>query len=436
MDSLLAVRVKDGIFVGNVAASRDPGFLGTNKVTHVINCAGMETGNTFQAYGMHYLQLHWRDAPGVQVIDASTGEGRTVKQLREFIDKPLSKGECVLIHSIFGVNRCCVAAASYLMSKYKLPYDIAVSYLQAAHPDMNIKPYFSRQLRSLSKRVSSPSLKGLLSTEYDMSTVEPDVLVLRNTYLNSLGLQHVKNAALRNAVEAEAAKKRHAKKKVLTFAKVLEQPQPQRGLSLLPDKNQATVGILQRKDPPLVDSGVPITPNPVIKTAHQAHPSPPLRVASPCPDEQSGFVEVTNLGIGTRGRQDIQMQSPFALHVERKGSPPPQGFSRCFDSPEPMKRRQRIKTQTKNSFVTKRQQMYESNLRNPAVDTGGGDALSLGAIGFDVSGDSMQVSLHRPQQPRARRPVTTKVHRPQTVPSFFTLLRAGPSCPPLFFSKI
>jgi hypothetical protein len=35
-----AIKIKDGLFIGDELASKDLEFLVTNKVTHVINTAG------------------------------------------------------------------------------------------------------------------------------------------------------------------------------------------------------------------------------------------------------------------------------------------------------------------------------------------------------------------------------------------------------------
>jgi hypothetical protein len=40
-----AVRLVDGIFLGDVYASMDSSFIYLNKITHVINCAGKEIDN-------------------------------------------------------------------------------------------------------------------------------------------------------------------------------------------------------------------------------------------------------------------------------------------------------------------------------------------------------------------------------------------------------
>ena len=43
--ALGAIRLCDGLYLGDVYASKDTHFLMMNKITHVINCAGKEVSN-------------------------------------------------------------------------------------------------------------------------------------------------------------------------------------------------------------------------------------------------------------------------------------------------------------------------------------------------------------------------------------------------------
>ena len=217
---LVAVRIKDGLFVGNQTSSQDNEFLFMNKVTHIINCAGSETPNLYQQANIHYLSFHWRDLPNTVLFDA---EGRNVRQIVDFIEKGLDKGECVLVHSVLGVSRSCAVVAAYLMQKYGWSLDNTIAFMRTAHPDMDIKPYFLRQLGILARR---------LELEYDIFHPEIDVdsfaldneqWMLRNTYTNSLGFDHVQNGDIRKVVieyeerERQAAASRPPKKRI-TFS--------------------------------------------------------------------------------------------------------------------------------------------------------------------------------------------------------------------------
>ena len=194
---LVAVRIKDGLFVGNQTSSQDDEFLFMNKVTHIVNCAGSETPNLYQQANIHYLSFHWRDLPNTILFDA---EGRNVRQIFEFIEKGLEKGECVLVHSVLGVSRSCAVVAAYLMHKYGWSLDNTVAFMRTAHPDMDVKPYFLRQLGLLARRLELEH--DIFHPELDVSrfALDNEQWMLRNTYTNSLGFDHLRNNDIRNAV--------------------------------------------------------------------------------------------------------------------------------------------------------------------------------------------------------------------------------------------
>ena len=40
-----AVRLIDGVYLGDIFAAKDGNFIYTNKITHIVNCAGKEIEN-------------------------------------------------------------------------------------------------------------------------------------------------------------------------------------------------------------------------------------------------------------------------------------------------------------------------------------------------------------------------------------------------------
>eukprot|EP01063_Lacrimia_lanifica_P029804 TRINITY_DN460_c0_g1_i1.p1 TRINITY_DN460_c0_g1~~TRINITY_DN460_c0_g1_i1.p1 ORF type:complete len:409 (+),score=103.23 TRINITY_DN460_c0_g1_i1:97-1323(+) len=372
MQPLLAVRIKDGIFVGNVTAASDASFLSMNKVTHIVNCVALEVGNTFQSCGIRYLPLPWRDAPGAPLLEISSSEARTLRQLREFIDNCLAQGECVLIHSILGVNRGCVAAAVYFMSKYKWNFDTVVQYLSTVHPYMGIKPYFNKLLRSLSKRVSASSNMNILSAADTADhRTDPEQQLLRNTYLNALGMSHPKNTELRRAVaEADFAllqeKKSEKTTKKLKFTSTLvEEFEPDAEPVSQYDKSATAQPILTKKgtDPPV--------------------PAPPQS-----PARQFGWAtaKVTGRASPSPGRASPskqQKQNNLNLYCFE----PSDGFERKAPRAQPRVKVDRgARGEKTNGRRSLRQQLYKELAKGEMLEEAvqGGDGLSLCAIGLDM----------------------------------------------------
>lgn len=169
---LLAVRIIDGLFIGNAISSQDDEFLFSNKVTHIVNCAALDVPNVFTDHGILYLSFPWRD--GSVILDP---QNRKISRIAKFMDKAFEKGECVLLHSLHGISRCCVIACAFLMYRFDWSLEDAYNFVKINHPDMEIAPQFMIQLKNYAKSKSpNPEGKPPLS----------ECLLLKNTFVNSL----------------------------------------------------------------------------------------------------------------------------------------------------------------------------------------------------------------------------------------------------------
>ena len=54
-----AIKIKDGLFMGDEYSAQDLDFMVTNKITHIINCAGKQIPNIWESIGMIYLTFPW-----------------------------------------------------------------------------------------------------------------------------------------------------------------------------------------------------------------------------------------------------------------------------------------------------------------------------------------------------------------------------------------
>ena len=101
-----AVRLIDGLYLGDVSASKDANFLQLNKITHVINAAGSELQNndTFfnktngskMTLGLKFLSFYWVDNDCQLIFDE---HDRVPVEIVKFIDEALTNGTSVLIYS-------------------------------------------------------------------------------------------------------------------------------------------------------------------------------------------------------------------------------------------------------------------------------------------------------------------------------------------------
>ena len=56
-----AIKIRDGLFLGDQFAAQDLEFVVTNKVTKIINCAGKQIPNHWESIGIAYLTFPWFD---------------------------------------------------------------------------------------------------------------------------------------------------------------------------------------------------------------------------------------------------------------------------------------------------------------------------------------------------------------------------------------
>lgn len=188
-----AVKLKDGLFFGDSSAAQDVEFVMANKVSRIVNCASRQVFNQFELAGIEYLSFKWEDNDIQEILD---GQDRVVNHVTQFIDEVLVKGESVLVHSQRGRSRCVTILAAYLMKKYRWTCNKSLQYIQARRKDLAVKPGFHRQLLEFERRLAMrvgilsndwrtiPALKRhSVTDQYDPN----EDLILRNTYLNSLG---------------------------------------------------------------------------------------------------------------------------------------------------------------------------------------------------------------------------------------------------------
>lgn len=179
-----AVKVKDGLFVGDELAAQDLEFVVANKVTRVINCCGRQVPNHWEPIGVIYLTYYWVDADNQIILDQ---RDVVPNEVFRFIEEALEGAESVLVHSVRGQSRSCCLLSAYLMKKYSWGLRKTMEFLSSRRPDLNLKPAFLQQLSGYERRLMSQSKVpfSLDWNEGDFSRLECEELLLRNTYINS-----------------------------------------------------------------------------------------------------------------------------------------------------------------------------------------------------------------------------------------------------------
>ncbi|CAD8118164.1 unnamed protein product [Paramecium sonneborni] len=179
-----AIKVKDGLFIGDELASKDLEFIIQNKVTRIVNCAAKQLLCVFENYGVSYLKFNWLENDQ-QILFPND----TVNEIYQFIEQAHKNGESVLIHSVRGQSRSCCALAAYFMRKYKWKLYKTLEFLNSRRPDLEIRASFYHQLTQLESKLNKKGEGGLSSSwlpheEQDLP-LEEDEKLLRNTYINA-----------------------------------------------------------------------------------------------------------------------------------------------------------------------------------------------------------------------------------------------------------
>ncbi|TNV72288.1 hypothetical protein FGO68_gene11213 [Halteria grandinella] len=190
-----AIKIKDGLFIGDEFAAQDLEFVVANKVTHVINCAGKQIPNHWEPIGVSYLTFFWLDQDNQIVLDVKDEASNAIF---DFIEEAHSATESVLVHSVRGQSRATCALAAYIMKRYRWSLLKTLEFLNSRRPDLEIRATFIHQLSAYETRLQGQrDAPGITSKWDEISTfdnqgkktgakmLENEELVLRNTFVNA-----------------------------------------------------------------------------------------------------------------------------------------------------------------------------------------------------------------------------------------------------------
>ena len=158
-----------------------------NKVTRIVNTAGMQMNNIWEQAKVIYLTLNWQDDEKYTLFDAAE---KIPDEIFRFIEEAVEQHQSVLIQSMKAQNRACFVVATYIMRKYRWGIMKTLEFLNSRRPDLEMRSSFLIQLQMYEQRLAQRGL-GPRSTQWDDLSdkqtyhLENDELILRNTYKNS-----------------------------------------------------------------------------------------------------------------------------------------------------------------------------------------------------------------------------------------------------------
>ena len=173
-----AVKIKDGLFVGDELASQDYEFVVSNKVTRIVNCVGCQVDNRWGHIGVSYFTF-WTELDHRDVVS---------NELFHFIDDAIENQESVLVHSMHGQSRSPYVLIAYIMRKYSWGLRKTIQFLSSRRPDVNLKPAFLQQLSDWERHLKTMNPFGFSNDWSIRAILNPnsDEIVLRNTYINKM----------------------------------------------------------------------------------------------------------------------------------------------------------------------------------------------------------------------------------------------------------
>lgn len=190
----MAMKIKDGLFIGDAETSQSEDFINDNKISNLINLAGREVPNIWAPHGLVYMTFNWEDRPdfklGLNVYKhpSNIGPGDFISDMVEFIDISIMHGISVLLFSRNGTGRCTAAICIYLMVKYRWGFEKAFEYVYSKKPDVNLNRGFVQQLYAFDKHLlllhAGPEHNQFINSKQDSHDPSASLSVIASTVLS------------------------------------------------------------------------------------------------------------------------------------------------------------------------------------------------------------------------------------------------------------
>lgn len=145
-DYLLAVttpmhEIEPGLWLGNYAAASDVNLLRGQNIKAIVQC--LEQRNPINGSHFSYHVISIDDMASVNIKSH-------IPEAISFIHRHRLAGNNVLVHCAAGMSRSASIMISYMMAKYRLPFERALTLVRNKRACVGPNPGFTNQLKSLS----------------------------------------------------------------------------------------------------------------------------------------------------------------------------------------------------------------------------------------------------------------------------------------------
>ena len=177
-----AIKIMDGLFLGDILASQDLDFITLNSINHIVNTAA-ELPNSFENLGIEYLNLNWIQDKQMPLFKSYVD----LEKMFEFIQKQLNNKRCVMIVSTYGNNRAGCCLILFLMMRFRWTLNMTIQFVSARRGDFRLRSVFRKGVEDLQKDMVTFG-KGAKTYQWGVVSDEsdPDEVLVMHTYLNTL----------------------------------------------------------------------------------------------------------------------------------------------------------------------------------------------------------------------------------------------------------
>ncbi|CAD6206175.1 unnamed protein product [Miscanthus lutarioriparius] len=134
--------IKQGLYLGSVGAAFNKEALKSLNITHILIVA-RSLDPVFPAE-FNYKKIEVLDSPDTDLLKHSD-------ECFSFIDEAISSGGNVLVHCFAGRSRSVTIVVAYLMKKYQMSLESALSLVRSKRPQVAPNEGFISQLENFQK---------------------------------------------------------------------------------------------------------------------------------------------------------------------------------------------------------------------------------------------------------------------------------------------
>jgi protein-tyrosine phosphatase len=176
-----AIKIKDGLFLGDIYSAQDLEFVVNNKVSHIINCASKQIPNHWEPIGLKYLSFDWTESRSQVILDAAD---LNFSLFFPFIEETLHSGSSVLVHCVKAAGRSAVVVIAYLMKRFGWNLFKTLQFLSFRKVNIDLQANFLLQVKMFELKLIKTRIV-FKSNDWISRKSDPEEELLINTFVKT-----------------------------------------------------------------------------------------------------------------------------------------------------------------------------------------------------------------------------------------------------------